>query len=281
MCYNMNAIFYVIIVYICVLYVKPTSSFTVAYVGMQSKEYDIDCLLNLTCRQTNPKETVVRPTVIVAPVVVVPFPVIPLADSSASRGMQHNDQKEQQQIQCPSSSTPAANMQNKEATISATSTSPDLLSCSADRLLLNANCPSTSFDLGIQTDDVHAYTLEGENGQHTDLSIPISQGVQTKSIAFSELGTQTIDAFDYNYLTSSVICNDQSLADDHLHLTDADSGIKLSLLPPECNELGTQTMESAFDDISCLDFGVQTLLPTETRDQGSQTLSNLRARILQ
>ena len=232
-------------------------------------------LLNLACRRTKPKETVLRP-VIVAPVIVVPIPVSSLADSSPTSGVR----QEQQQILCQSSSKPLVSMQTKEATVSATNTSPDLLVSSADRLLMNANCPSSSFDLAIQTDDLHAYTIEGETEHHAVLSCPINQGVQTKSISSSELGTQTIDAFDCNYFSPSVICDEHSLADAHLHLTDAESGIKLSLLPPECNELGTQTMESAFEDISCLDFGVQTLLPTQTRDQGSQTLANLRAHIV-
>ena len=45
------------------------------------------------------------------------------------------------------------------------------------------------------------------------------------------------------------------------------------LLPPECMEFGTQTLDSALEDIASLDFGVQTLLPSDTKDQSSQTLS--------
>ena len=44
------------------------------------------------------------------------------------------------------------------------------------------------------------------------------------------------------------------------------------LLPPECMEFGTQTLDSSLVDIASFDFGVQTLLTSVTKDQGSQTL---------
>ena len=44
------------------------------------------------------------------------------------------------------------------------------------------------------------------------------------------------------------------------------------LLPPECMEFGTQTLDSSLVDIASFDFGVQTLLTSVTKEQGSQTL---------
>lgn len=221
-------------------------------------------------RKTSSSEAVVRP-VIVAPIFVLPIPVSQLADSGPTSS--------QQQIQSTPSPRPLFHVQTEGATSTTTSTAPDLFDSSTNTLLLNTDCPSASYDLAIQTDAIHSYSIEAEATQSTGMSSPINQSVQTKLVACNELGTQTIDEFDYSYFSSSVICDEHSLADAHLHLTDAASSMKLSLLPPECNEFGTQTMESAFDDISCLDFGVQTLLPTETRDQSSQTFPNLRANI--
>ena len=121
-------------------------------------------------------------------------------------------------------------------------------------------------------------------GTQTALAGTLTQGCQTQPDANScEFGTQTPSAADgtHDLATAlsmvSVDFGTQTAAPPAI----ASSGTSMAavdcdfmmehLLPPECMDFGTQTLESSLVDVlPCLDLGMQTLL--ETRDQGSQTL---------
>ena len=85
--------------------------------------------------------------------------------------------------------------------------------------------------------------------------------------ALVEFGTQTVQSESYNISESDMV--------DFGTQTNGMSGLELDdslfILPPECMDFGTQTLDFAYDYVS---QSVQTCLhtcSTDTRDQGSQT----------
>ena len=94
-----------------------------------------------------------------------------------------------------------------------------------------------------------------EFGTQTTLEFPLS----SSNNSVSDFGTQTIIS---DKELSDLVCE---LSSDSLQ----------HILPPECMDFGTQTLESELAGIECLDFGVQTSfgleLPAEHQDQSSQT----------
>ncbi len=113
-----------------------------------------------------------------------------------------------------------------------------------------------------------------------------NQGCQTQQGDSCKFGTQTYRDFASQYLANSLssvthfgtqtvgtqqspppMTDRQETFRQELDLDDPTFCSAL-LLPPECMDFGTQTL----DDFPCLhDLGVQTLLPAETKNQGSQT----------
>ena len=94
-----------------------------------------------------------------------------------------------------------------------------------------------------------------------------------------DFGTQTTLEFPSMYSNSSVndfgtqtTISDKELSDLVCELS---SDSLQHILPPECMDFGTQTLESELAGIECLDFGVQTTfgleLLSEHQDQSSQT----------
>ncbi len=140
--------------------------------------------------------------------------------------------------------------------------------------------------LGTQTEFIndpanHLLSL----GTQTAEAPTSSQSCQTQEASSCEFGTQTYSDFAAQYLAhnpSSVVdFGTQTAASEQAYSLgtrqeDLHQGLCLDdqafcnsfLLPPECMDFGTQTL----DELPCLhDLGVQTLLPAETKDQGSQT----------
>jgi hypothetical protein len=96
-----------------------------------------------------------------------------------------------------------------------------------------------------------------EFGTQTTLDLPLTCSNNMSSV--SDFGTQTTIS---DKELSDLVCE---LSSDTLQ----------HILPPECMDFGTQTLESELAGIEYLDFGVQTSfglkLPTEHQDQSSQT----------
>lgn len=121
-------------------------------------------------------------------------------------------------------------------------------------------------ELATQTDFLAAQLLSF--GTQT-LPATATQSSQTHPPALScELGTQTYEFLNVDFGTQT---GDTPPPNRECDLDFIDPPL---CLPPECMEFGTQTLESALGDMSCLDFGVQTqtqLFQNTTKDQGSQT----------
>ena len=111
---------------------------------------------------------------------------------------------------------------------------------------------SDCFELGTQTDISGNEFLSSSFSTccTTSNMLSLSQEVQTNLITQCEFGTQTFDSWPHPLIHSSDIAFDEFLGTGFI-------------------DFGTQTLESAFDDVTSLDFGVQTL--SHTRDQESQT----------
>ena len=138
---------------------------------------------------------------------------------------------------------------------------------------------SSAVEFGTQTFDAAIHQFQSsavEFGTQTfeDSDAAIHQ-LQSSAVEF---GTQTFDS-SMQYFgsgicsavgTQTVAACPPSLRECEF-LFDDNYTFCRNLLPPDCMEFGTQTLESCLDDIHSLDFGVQTLLQTETREQGSQT----------
>lgn len=91
-----------------------------------------------------------------------------------------------------------------------------------------------------------------------------SQSCQTQNLDSSEFGTQT--SFPFEYLLGSDFRTQTHETGTLEDYTDLDLN---TLLPPGCLSFGTQT--SYENMVDCLEFGVQTLMQTATKDQESQT----------
>ena len=95
-----------------------------------------------------------------------------------------------------------------------------------------------------------------EFGTQTSLDLPLTC---SNSSGVSDFGTQTT-------------ISDKELSD---LVSELSSDTLQNILPPECMDFGTQTLESELAGIEYLDFGVQTSfglkLPAEHQDQSSQT----------
>ena len=138
---------------------------------------------------------------------------------------------------------------------------------------------SSAVEFGTQTFDAAIHQFQSsavEFGTQTfeDSDAAIHQ-LQSSAVEF---GTQTFDSsmqFFGSGICSAVGTQTVAACPPSLRecefLFDDNYTFCRNLLPPDCMEFGTQTLESCLDDIHSLDFGVQTLLQTETREQGSQT----------
>ena len=129
---------------------------------------------------------------------------------------------------------------------------------------LDANMQGCQTQLDANTQDWQ--TQSGANSCEFGTQTPSSSAnTQDLATAFSmvsvDFGTQTAAVTSCSTSIAAVDCDfmmEQAL--EHL-------------LPPECMDFGTQTLESSLVDVlPCLDLGLQPLLQSETRDQESQTL---------
>ena len=136
--------------------------------------------------------------------------------------------------------------------------------------------PSLSTSTFVQTSttrenvpdtDIHS-TIATQTILDSFLSPAVHQACQTQTVPSNDFGTQTL------LLASRAVSPPPTLlSSDQSPITIREDELCFSeLLPPECMEFGTQTLDTSLEDIACLDFGVQTLLTSGTKDQSSQTL---------
>ena len=126
------------------------------------------------------------------------------------------------------------------------------------------------FDLGIHSNNISNVLLSfNPLTPNTSCSTAeaASQSCQTQTLDSSEFGTQTSYPSDDLLATDFGVTTLENFGtqtvEDYGYL---DLG---TLLPPGCLSFGTQTSLENMGD--CLEFGVQTLMQTETKDQESQT----------
>ena len=147
------------------------------------------------------------------------------------------------------------------------------LSGSVDRVEQDCQTCFTSYDLATQTDLTCAVDnlLDPSVYDHTH-SYTRSHTFDTSEQVYNT--TTSCDNHMYNVGTS---------CDNHMYDagTSCDFGTQTATYDEQWiqdpnpmgylqySDFGTQTLESAFDDIACLDFGTQTIF--RTKDQGSQT----------
>lgn len=136
-------------------------------------------------------------------------------------------------------------------------------------LFTSSGCQTSDcVDDWIHSKDITTILLnfDTETGYSTGVT---SQSCQTQNLDSTEFGTQTSSPCEYLLPTDFGTQNfGQSKMEDY---TDLDLN---ALLPPGCLSFGTQT---SFENISdCLEFGVQTLMQTETKDQESQTTHTMQ-----
>lgn len=164
-----------------------------------------------------------------------------------------------------------------------TYSSPDRGSTTANGVQMTCE-HSGAINLATQTDARDLASQFLSLGTQTAAASTSNQSSQTQQAGSCEFGTQTCTDFAAQYLTGNLSSvaefGTQTTASaqsplshdrqDSFHdlCVDDQSFCDRLLLPPECMDFGTQTL----DEFTCLhDLGVQTLLPAETRDQGSQT----------
>eukprot|EP00731_Ephydatia_muelleri_P026894 Em0018g994a len=124
-----------------------------------------------------------------------------------------------------------------------------------------------AFDLGIHSKDISTVLLSFTPDKGRTSLEATSQSCQTQSLDSSEFGTQTSFPLEYLLGSDFGIRTLENIGASKLEdYTELDLN---TLLPPGCLSFGTQT---SFENmVDCLEFGVQTLMQTETKDQESQT----------
>ena len=107
--------------------------------------------------------------------------------------------------------------------------------------------PAIHFTLGTQTylDSTPQFS-QPPHDPTTQFGLSPQPPDPTSQFGLCDFGTQTMDGLN---LVEQVLGS--------------------SLLPPECLDFGTQTQESALEEIACIDF--RELLHSRTREQSSQT----------
>ena len=107
--------------------------------------------------------------------------------------------------------------------------------------------PAIQFSLGTQTYlDSTSQFAQTQHDPTTEFGLSPQLPDPTSQFGLCDFGTQTVNGLS---LVEQVLGS--------------------SLLPPECLDFGTQTQESALEEMACIDF--RELLHTRTREQSSQT----------
>lgn len=107
--------------------------------------------------------------------------------------------------------------------------------------------PAIQFSLGTQTYlDSTSQFAQTQHDPTTEFGLSPQLPDPTSQFGLCDFGTQTVNGLS---LVEQVLGS--------------------SLLPPECLDFGTQTQESALEEMACIDF--RELLHSRTREQSSQT----------